>query len=559
MSKKAKLKILFASANPAMDLNLDNEHRAIMESIQKSSYVGYIDVVPLFACRYDDLTDAMNREKPDIIHFAGHGTGEDGLVFSNPYSNTTITINKDTLQEKEIGIDRVSGEILKDMFATAKDNLKLVVLNACLSEVQAQEIVKKIDFVIGMNNTIKDATATIFAKRFYQSLASDVSIKRSFAQAKTQVKLEAPNETQTPMIFTKDGAKDFKISDIVDRSLSHGGSHTTQTKKEESVFNVNSLPKDPSQDNRYNYALVSIGSTLWTISNQYVELLQYENKITTKFGPCDIRALIQSYIGEYIIEITQAKRYYPILPLTAHNNKEYYVFQNDDFEQISIEYIFPKDIKFTVRFVTELYNAKENKIITKATEPIVLYSDTRSTCYDEYYFSKPIQPKENDKNIPYDLLLYKLLIANNFSTLLASIPLEFITDKFKKDLILVMSNSVGQPTYATKSLEIIIKLKLIELFNYIPNYWKIYTHPHDLPDKIEEIEKVLLSSNSEDIKLPWSQIKANLIDYHIPRLDKLMKKFQFDSGNNKQQIQTKVEVLEKFIQTIENKKGGVKY
>ena len=229
MNKKAKLKILFASANPAGDLNLDSEHREIKESINASSYSQYIEITTQLACQYDDLIDAMNREQPDIIHFSGHGNGEAGLLFSDPHSDTTITINKDTLQERQIGVEEVSGEILQQTFATSK-NLKLIVLNACLSESQADDIIKEIDFVIGMNNYIKDSTATIFAKRFYQSFASDVSIKHSFNQAQTQVARKAPDETQTPMIFIKDGnIADIKISDIVDKSLSSGGANITQT------------------------------------------------------------------------------------------------------------------------------------------------------------------------------------------------------------------------------------------------------------------------------------------------------------------------------------------
>lgn len=229
MNKKAKLKILFASANPTVDLNLDNEHREIKKTIDSSNYSEYIEISTQLACQFNDLLDAMNREKPDIIHFSGHGTGEDGLVFSSPLSDTTVTINKDTINEKKIGIQQVSGEILKDIFATANENLKLIVLNACLSTSQAQEIVKEIGFVIGMNSNIKDSTATIFSRRFYQSLTSDMSIQKSFAQARTQVKLEAPNETETPMMFTQNENADIQISDIVDKSLSSGGAKITQT------------------------------------------------------------------------------------------------------------------------------------------------------------------------------------------------------------------------------------------------------------------------------------------------------------------------------------------
>jgi len=104
-------------------------------------------------------------------------------------------------------------------------------LNACLSETQAKEISQEIDFVIGMSDFIIDNTATIFARRLYQSLASDKSIQDSFAQAKTQVLLEAPDEDETPVMFVKNSeVKDIKISDIVDKNAnSKGGDNNSLT------------------------------------------------------------------------------------------------------------------------------------------------------------------------------------------------------------------------------------------------------------------------------------------------------------------------------------------
>jgi len=74
-------------------------------------------------------------------------------------------------------------------------------------------------------------TAIVFARRLYQSLASDKSIQDSFKQAKTQVLLEAPDEDETPVMFVKNSeVEDIKISDIVDKNAkSEGGDNNSLT------------------------------------------------------------------------------------------------------------------------------------------------------------------------------------------------------------------------------------------------------------------------------------------------------------------------------------------
>ena len=48
------------------------------------------------------------------------------------------------------GESLVSSAALADLFKVLKDNIRVVVLNACYSEEQAQAIVEEIDFVVGM-------------------------------------------------------------------------------------------------------------------------------------------------------------------------------------------------------------------------------------------------------------------------------------------------------------------------------------------------------------------------------------------------------------------------
>jgi len=224
------MKILFVSANPVRDLSLDDEYRAIEQAIQSSPYSESIELKAKLACRISDFMNALNQEQPDILHFAGHGAGERGLVFANPHSETKLTINEGEENEEHIGVDLVSAENLHSIFKTADSNLKLVFLNACLSLTQAEEIAREIDFVIGMSDFIIDGTATILARQFYNSFASNKGIQDSFEQALTLVKIQRPDENETPTIVLKrEDVEDITISMMIpqkeEKKESNGGVH----------------------------------------------------------------------------------------------------------------------------------------------------------------------------------------------------------------------------------------------------------------------------------------------------------------------------------------------
>jgi len=224
-----KLKILFVSANPIRDLLVDEEYREIENAIKKSDYNTHIELIPKLACRMEDLIVALHTEKPDILHFSGHGVGEDGLLFANPDSLNTISINEGQENEEHIGIDFVPARALENIFEGVAENLKLVVLNACLSDVQAKSIVKHIDFVVGMNSSVYDRTSIIFSKNFYAFFSSDMSIKTTFEQTKTTISVQAPDEKETPVLFSREGKEDIKIGDIITIEKEEEKEPTSQT------------------------------------------------------------------------------------------------------------------------------------------------------------------------------------------------------------------------------------------------------------------------------------------------------------------------------------------
>jgi hypothetical protein len=78
-------KILLMSANPSgtSQLRLDEEMREIKEGLRRAHMRDRFSIDRAEAVRYRDIHRAILDYKPHIIHFSGHGSGEDGLVFED--------------------------------------------------------------------------------------------------------------------------------------------------------------------------------------------------------------------------------------------------------------------------------------------------------------------------------------------------------------------------------------------------------------------------------------------------------------------------------------------
>jgi hypothetical protein len=74
----------------------------------------------------------------------------------------------------------VNGERLAKLFHLINEDVKCVVLNACLSEVQAKAISEHIDFVVGMKEEIGDSAALKFTQGFYEAIWAGQSFEKSF-------------------------------------------------------------------------------------------------------------------------------------------------------------------------------------------------------------------------------------------------------------------------------------------------------------------------------------------------------------------------------------------
>src|SRR5689334_16433168 len=145
-------KILILAANPigTSYLRLDEELREIGEGLQRAQKRDQFSLEQKLAVRPQDIQRALLDIKPQIIHFSGHGAGEEGLFFEDETGQPKL----------------VNGAALAYLFELFANQIECVVLNGCYSEVQAKAIAQYINYVIGMRKAIGDRAAIKFAVGF---------------------------------------------------------------------------------------------------------------------------------------------------------------------------------------------------------------------------------------------------------------------------------------------------------------------------------------------------------------------------------------------------------
>src|SRR3954454_227609 len=162
----SKAKVLFLAANPAgtQPLKLDEEIRQITAKVRAAEYRESLELVSRWAVRPDDLLQALLEVKPHVVHFSGHGSPAAELILLD-----------DRGEPKP-----VSQEALVHLFGTLRDNVRVVLLNACDTLAQAKALTKAIDCTVGMSRPIGDAAAIAFAASFYRALGFGRSMKEAF-------------------------------------------------------------------------------------------------------------------------------------------------------------------------------------------------------------------------------------------------------------------------------------------------------------------------------------------------------------------------------------------
>lgn len=186
-------KILILSANPqnTEKLRLDEEVREIQAGLERARSRDRFEIITRWAVQTDDLRRALLDHEPEIVHFSGHGAGNQGLALENNVGQMQL----------------VSTASLARLFKLFKNQVECVLLNACYSEVQAEAIHQHIDCVVGMNQAIGDRAAIKFAVGFYDALGADRSYEDAYEFGCSAIDLESIPESATPILKSRNKPK----------------------------------------------------------------------------------------------------------------------------------------------------------------------------------------------------------------------------------------------------------------------------------------------------------------------------------------------------------------
>lgn len=168
------LRVLIWSSNPrnADRLRLDQEYRDLQVAIRGTRSASSLNVLKEPSCRYSDITAALDRFDPHILHFSGHG-GEDVLYFED-VQGTAKAVQKQALAK----------------VLSHQKELRLVILNTCFSLDQGQAFAEAVGLAIVSEGSILDQDAIDFSREFYTALGyGQRSYLEAFKRAKSALEM----------------------------------------------------------------------------------------------------------------------------------------------------------------------------------------------------------------------------------------------------------------------------------------------------------------------------------------------------------------------------------
>jgi len=188
-----KLKLLFLSANLSSGrLKSGTELREIDEQIRQGLNSEIFEIVSALAVRTTDLQQILLRERPQLVHFSGHGAEQRGIMLENEAGRPAA----------------VSGETLAGLFRIAGRPIRVVFLNACESVTTTEAFSSIVDYTIAMRCPITDRGAIVFAKAFYRAISHRISVPDAFALGINELMIERIPETDVPRLTIRPGAQD---------------------------------------------------------------------------------------------------------------------------------------------------------------------------------------------------------------------------------------------------------------------------------------------------------------------------------------------------------------
>ncbi len=183
-------RVLFLAANPMTQerLSIDREVRDVDAALRLSEHRDHIALEVALAARPRDLRAALLRHQPAVLHFSGHGSDAGEIVL-----------------ESDEGVELpVAPELLGALVRAIGSSVRLVVLNACWSDEQAEALAQAVGCVVGMRDEIEDDAAVEFSVGFYETLSYGRSVRAAFDAAVAGIDLQLLEGADIPQLRHRD-------------------------------------------------------------------------------------------------------------------------------------------------------------------------------------------------------------------------------------------------------------------------------------------------------------------------------------------------------------------
>lgn len=189
-SKQLKIVLLSANSLDEARLDIEEEARAIGQELLLGRHRDNIRLIACPAVRPDDLLRVLRDERPDVVHFSGHGDPS-GIVLRHDREASILARNASLAR------------LLKDR------GVRLVVLNSCFSGEQAREISMSVPVVVGTSCELNDEAAHRFSAAFYRTISEGHTVAEAFRDGGDAVDLH-----NLPDVYHMLGNADFALLDL---------------------------------------------------------------------------------------------------------------------------------------------------------------------------------------------------------------------------------------------------------------------------------------------------------------------------------------------------------
>ena len=197
-----KVQVLLLAANPSdmARIAVGEEHREIDARIRASDGRDRFELVYAHEVRLRELGQVLQRHRPDVVHFSGHGSEEGELQLIDDSGHARPAAPE--------AVARLFGILSRDL------TVRCVLLNACYSDALAQALTPHVDCVIGVPAALGDKVATSFAGAFYEALGFGRDVEASYRYACNQVDLVIPARGPIPNLHCRAGVRpeDVRLS-----------------------------------------------------------------------------------------------------------------------------------------------------------------------------------------------------------------------------------------------------------------------------------------------------------------------------------------------------------